>query len=75
MIAPNIIIVNNKRFYKKVIPYKYVTRPFYGYKGMYISYDSGVQESFVEVVDLSDWLVERSLSEFLKCRGYIIDTK
>jgi hypothetical protein len=42
---------------------------------MYISYDSGVQESFVEVVDLSDWLVERSLSEFLKCRGYIINTK
>lgn len=71
MKAPNIITVQGKRFYKKVIPYKYITRPFYGYKGSYLSYDSGKKEIFVEVVELSDWLVERSLSEFLKCRGYI----
>jgi hypothetical protein len=25
----------------------------------------------VEVVELSDWLVDRALYEFLKCRGYI----
>ena len=71
MKAPNIVIVQGKRFYKKIIPYNYTTKPFYGYKGMYISYDSGVKESFVEVVDLSDWLVEKSLYEFLKCRKYI----
>lgn len=71
MKAPNIITVQGKRFYKKVIPYKYITRTFYGYKGSYFSYDSGKKEIFVEVVELSDWLVERSLSEFLKYRGYI----
>ena len=71
MKAPNIIIVKGKRFYKKIIPYKYTTKPFYGYKGTYISYDSGVRESFVEVVELSNWLVEKSLYEFLKCRKYI----
>jgi len=71
MNAPKIIIVNNKRFYKKIIPYKYATRPFYGYKGSYISYDSGKKEFLVEVVELSNWLVEKSLYMFLKCRGYI----
>ena len=50
MKAPNIIIVKGKRFYKKIIPYKYTTKQFYGYKGMYISYDSGNKESFVEVI-------------------------
>lgn len=69
--APNIIIVKGKRFYKRIIPYKYATKPFYGYKGSYVSYDSGKKEIFVEVVELSDWLVEKSLYEFLKCRGYI----
>jgi len=71
MKAPNIIIIENKRFYKKIIPYKYATKPFYGYKGTYISYDSGNFESLVEVVELSDWLVEKSLYDFLKCRRYI----
>ena len=71
MKAPNIIIVQGKRFYKKIIPYKYATRPFYGYKGSYFSYDSGKKEIFVEVVELSDWLVEKSLYSYLKCRGYI----
>lgn len=71
MKAPNIIIVDKKRFYKKIVPYKYVTKPFYGYKGTYISYDSGKLESLVEVVELSDWLVEKSLYTYLKCRGYI----
>ena len=71
MKAPNIVIVQGKRFYKKIIPYKYSTKPFYGYKGTYISYDSGQKESIVEVVELSDWLVEKSLYSYLKCRGYI----
>ena len=71
MKSPNIIIINNQRFYKKIFPYKYTTRPFYGYKGTYISYDSGKLESLVEVVELSDWLVEKSLKDFLKCRGYL----
>ena len=71
MKAPNIIIVDKKRFYKKIVPYKYVTKPFYGYKGTYISYDSGKLESLVEVVELSNWLVEKSLYTYLKCRGYI----
>ena len=71
MKAPNIVIVQGKRFYKKIIPYKYNTKPFYGYKGTYISYDSGQKESIVEVVELSDWLVEKSLYSYLKCRGYI----
>ena len=69
--APNIIIVKGKRFYKRIIPYKYATKPFYGYKGSYVSYDSGKKEIFVEVVELSDWLIEKSLYEFLKYRGYI----
>ena len=71
MKAPNIVIVDNKRFYKKIVPYKYHTRPFYGYTGTYISYDSGNFEFLVKVVELSDWLVEKSLYEFLKCRKYI----
>jgi len=71
MKAPNLIIVKGKRFYKKIVPYKYATRPFYGYKGSYISYDSGEREFIVEVVELSDWLVERSLYDFLLCRKYI----
>jgi len=71
MKAPNLIIVEGKRFYKKIVPYKYATRPFYGYKGSYISYDSGEREFIVEVVELSDWLVERSLYDFLLCRKYI----
>ena len=71
MKAPNIIIYNKKRWYKKIIPYKYTTKPFYGYKGSYISYDSGNKESLVEVVELSDWLVENCLYEFLKLRQYI----
>lgn len=71
MKAPNLIIVEGKRFYKKIVPYKYATRPFYGYKGSYISYDSGEREFIVEVVELSDWLVERSLYDFLQCRKYI----
>lgn len=71
MKAPNLIIVEGKRFYKKIVPYKYTTRPFYGYKGSYISYDSGEREFIVEVVELSDWLVERSLYDFLQCRKYI----
>ena len=75
MKAPNLIIVEGKRFYKKIVPYKYANRPFYGYKGSYISYDSGKLEFIVEVVELSDWLVEMSLCEFLKCRGYVINMK
>jgi len=71
MKAPNLIIVEGKRFYKKIVPYKYATRPFYGYKGSYISYDSGEREFIVEVVELSDWLVEKSLYDFLQCRKYI----
>ena len=71
MKAPNIVIVEGKRFYKKIVPYKYITKPFYGYKGTYISYDSGKREFIVEVVELADWLVEKSLYEFLKCRKYI----
>lgn len=69
--APNIVVVNNKRFYKKITPYKYVSRPFYGYKGTYVSYDSGEMEFIVEVVELSEWLVEKTLYEYLKCRNYI----
>ena len=71
MKAPDIIIYNYKRWYKRIIPYKYTTKPFYGYKGSYISYDSGKFELLVETVELSDWLVERSLYEFLKSRKYI----
>ena len=71
MKAPNLIIVEGKRFYKKIVPYKYTTKPFYGYKGSYISYDSGEREFIVEVVELSDWLVEKSLYDFLQCRKYI----
>ncbi|MBR6907088.1 hypothetical protein IKN40_00910 [bacterium] len=71
MKAPDIIIYNYKRWYKKIIPYKYNTKPFYGYKGSYISYDSGKFESLVETVELSDWLVEKSLYDFLKLRKYI----
>lgn len=71
MKAPNIVIVEGKRFYKKIVPYKYITKPFYGYKGTYVSYDSGKREFIVEVVELADWLVEKSLYEFLKCRKYI----
>ena len=71
MKAPNIIVINGKRFYKKIIPYKYVTKPFYGYKGTYISYDSGKKEFLVEVVELSDWMVDRSLYDYLKFRKYI----
>lgn len=71
MIAPDIITVNKKRWYKKIIPYKYTTKPFYGYKGSYISYDSGKFELLVETVELSNWLVENSLYDFLKARQYI----
>lgn len=71
MKAPNLIIIKGKRFYKRIIPYKYATRPFYGYKGSYISYDSGKLECIVEVVELSNWLVDKVLYEFLKCRSYI----
>lgn len=71
MKAPNIITVDGKRFYKKITPYKYSTRPFYGYKGTYVSYDSGKREFLVEVVELSNWLVEKSLYDYLKCRNYL----
>lgn len=71
MKAPDIIIYNYKRWYKKIIPYKYITKPFYGYKGSYISYDSGKLEKLVEIVELSDWLVENGLYDFLKSRKYI----
>lgn len=68
MKAPNIIIIDNKRYFKRIVPYKYTFKPFYGYNGKYISYDSGNYECLVEVVELSDWLVEKSLCEYLKCR-------
>jgi len=71
MKAPNIIIVDNKRFYKKITPYKYKTKSFYGYNGKYISYDSGKYECLVETVELAEWLVERNLLEYLKSRKYI----
>ena len=65
MKSPNIIEYNKKRWYKKIIPYKYKTRPFFGYHGSYISYDSGKKEVLVEVVELSEWLVEKSLREYI----------
>ena len=71
MKAPDIIKYNNKRWYKKIVPYKYTTKPFYGYKGTYITYDSGKKETLVEIVDLSDWIVENYLYDFLKLRKYI----
>lgn len=71
MKAPDIIIYDNKRWYKRIIPYKYNTKPFYGYNGSYISYDSGRLEKLVELVELSKWQTEKYLYEFLKSRKYI----
>ena len=71
MKAPEIIKVNGKRWYKQIIPYKYSTKPFYGYKGTYISYDTNKREFLFEAVELSKWQIENTLYEFLKCRKYI----
>lgn len=70
--APNIIRYNNEYWYKKIVPYKYVTRPgLYGYKGYYFNYNTGEEKCLVIIVELAKWQVEKYLNEYLVSRKII----
>jgi len=70
--TPKVIIYNGNYCYKSIVPYKYSTKPFYGYKGKYwyYKYDDKTgnfeKTSLFECVELSEWLIEKDMQAMLE---------
>ena len=74
--TPSAIFYNGRYWYKSIVPYKYKTKDnLNGYKGKYWSYDylddydDIVQISLFECVELSEWLIEKSMRAMLEHFG------